>query len=62
VLVSWAGDGPEELPEALQILTLCIVVTSTGFTLVGKSAPADPENFDADLGSKLAYEDVLKQL
>jgi hypothetical protein len=33
-----------------------------GFTLVGKSAPASPENFDREKGQRFAYEDAIKQL
>jgi len=29
---------------------------------VGKSAPASADNFNADLGRKLAYEDAIRQL
>lgn len=48
--------------SALQCLTICIITTKNGFTLVGKSACASPENFDHDLGVKIAYEDARKQL
>ena len=33
-----------------------------GFTVIGKSAPASPENFDAAKGKLFAYEDAIKQL
>jgi hypothetical protein len=46
----------------LKMLTLCILVTKSGFTIVGKSAPASPENFDADLGRRFAREDAIRQL
>jgi hypothetical protein len=29
---------------------------------VGKSAPANAENFDAEVGKQLAYEDAIRQL
>lgn len=48
--------------EALSLLTICILVTVSGFMLVGKSAPASPENFNQELGEKIAYEDALRQL
>lgn len=59
------ADGAPPLPataEPLKILTLCIVVMKNGFTVVGKSAPASPENFNAEFGAKLAYEDCVRQL
>lgn len=43
-------------------LTLCVVVLKNGFTIVGKSAPASPANFNAELGRKLAYEDCVRQI
>lgn len=43
-------------------LTICILLLVNGFTLVGKSAPADPSNFDQEAGEKFAYEDALRQL
>ena len=48
--------------EPLSILSICIVVMSNGFTIIGKSAPASPANFNADFGRKLAYEDCIRQL
>ena len=47
---------------ALEVLSLCILVMRNGFTVIGKSAPASQENFNADLGARLAYEDAVRQL
>lgn len=47
---------------SLDTLTLCLLVTRSGFVIVGKSAPASAENFDPMLGRKLAYEDAVRQL
>lgn len=49
-------------PESLFTLTICLLVTRSGFTIIGKSAPASAANFDAELGAKLAYEDAVRQL
>jgi hypothetical protein len=48
--------------DACCVLTVCLVVMRNGFTVLGKSAPASPENFDAELGRKLAYEDAVRQI
>lgn len=48
--------------EHLGVLTVCFVVMRNGFVVVGKSAPASPENFSAELGRKLAYEDCVRQI
>lgn len=48
--------------ESMECLTVCILVLKNGFTIVGKSACASPENFDADLGHKIAKEDARRQI
>lgn len=48
--------------QSLDVLTVCLLVTRNGFTIIGKNAPASPDNFDAELGRKLAYEDAVRQL
>jgi hypothetical protein len=61
-----AGEAGDALSipthEAAKNLTLCILTMRNGFTIVGKSAPASPENFDAEKGRRVAYEDAIKQL
>jgi len=57
-----AATTAEPLDRALKNLTLCIVMMKNGFVVIGKSAPASPENFDAELGRKFAYEDAVRQL
>ncbi len=42
-------------------LTVAILLVDNGFYLVGKSAPVDPSNYDAEYGRKLAYDDALRQ-
>ena len=44
------------------ILTVCLCTMKNGFIVVGKSAPASPENFNADKGEAFAYEDCIRQL
>jgi len=43
-------------------LTICVILLQNGFSLVGKSAPADPGNFDAEVGRKFAREDAIRQM
>lgn len=38
----------------LELLTICVLVLKNGFTVTGESACASPENFDAELGRKIA--------
>ena len=51
-----------QTPDPLDILTVCILVMKNGFTVIGKSAPASPSNFNAALGYKFAREDAIRQL
>lgn len=54
-----------EVPRAiaqLQLMSICILVMKNGFTVVGTSAPASPENYDRELGRKFAYENAVRQL
>lgn len=59
-----ASDAFKDAPihSALFCLTLCVLVMKNGFTIVGKSACASPENFDAALGQKIALEDARRQI
>lgn len=36
------------------LLTFCVLVLKNGFTVTGESACASPENFDAEIGRKVA--------
>lgn len=54
--------GTTQANNPLALLTICILVMRNGFTVIGKSAPASPENFDEEKGRRFAYEDAIKQL
>lgn len=56
------GIGSGDQLTAVENLTICLLVLKNGFTIVGKSAPASPDNFNAELGRKLAYEDCVRQI
>lgn len=49
-------------PEVLPHLTICVLRLKNGFSLVGKSAPADAGNYNAELGRKFAREDAIRQM
>lgn len=51
-----------ELPQPLGLLTFCVLVLDNGFTIVGQSATASAENFDAELGKKIARTDALNKI
>lgn len=61
-----AGDAAAALGQpahdSMSLLTLCIITMRNGFVVIGKSAPASPENFDAEKGRVFAREDAIRQL
>ena len=46
----------------LSLLTFCVLVLRNGFTVTGESACASPENFDADMGRRMARQKAIDQL
>jgi hypothetical protein len=46
----------------LTLLTFCVLVLRNGFTVTGESACASPENFDADLGKKIARQAAFNKV
>lgn len=48
--------------QALQLLTFCVLVLRNGFTVTGESACASPENFDAELGRKIARQKAAEKI
>jgi hypothetical protein len=43
-------------------MTICAMKMVNGFVVIGKSAPADPANFNRELGQRFAREDCIRQL
>lgn len=43
-------------------LTVCALTLQNGFTVVGESAAASPENFDAEMGKKIARENARQKI
>ena len=43
-----------DIHPSLALLTFCVLVLKNGFTVTGESVCASPENFDAEVGRKIA--------
>ena len=43
-------------------LTVCCLTLRNGFTVTGESACASPENFDAELGKKIARQNARDKI
>lgn len=50
------------IPHSLSLLTFCVLVLKNGFTVTGESACASPENFDAELGRKIARANAINKV
>lgn len=48
--------------EPLGLLTFCVLVLRNGFTVTGESACASPENFDAEIGRKIARQNAVAKV
>jgi len=49
-------------PSEPATTTICVLTLQNGFTVVGKSACAEPANFNRELGQKIAYDDAVRQI
>ena len=49
-------------PQSLELLTFCVLVLKNGFTVTGESACASPENFDAEIGRKIARQNAREKI
>lgn len=61
--ITTSGDARDAIKDwpSLNSMTICLLVMRNGFVVIGKSAPLDPANFNAELGQKFAYEDAVRQ-
>jgi hypothetical protein len=50
------------VPPPLELLTFCVLVLRNGFTVTGESACASPENFDAEVGRKIARASAVDKM
>ena len=48
--------------KTLGLLTFCVLVLRNGFTVTGESACASPENFDAEVGRKIARQNAVQKI
>ena len=61
----WEGVSDEQCEKSalsLSLLTFCVLVLRNGFTVTGESACASPENFDAEIGRKIARQNAVQKI
>lgn len=49
-------------PKLAPHFTLAIVKLKNGYVVTGQSAPADPANYNEELGKKFAFEDAVRRV
>lgn len=52
----------EEYHRLTGVLTVCVLTLANGFTVTGESACASPENFDEEIGNKIARENAVNKI
>jgi hypothetical protein len=55
-------DIPLPASNPLSRLIFCVLVLRNGFTVTGESACASPENFNAEIGRKIAREKAIEKV
>ena len=57
------GQGAQVAANSpARLLTFCVLVLNNGFTVTGESACASPENFDAELGRRIARQNAVAKV
>jgi len=63
---TYSGREQPEFGEAdlasLDLLTFCVLVLRNGFTITGESACVSQENFDAEIGRKIARANAIEKI
>lgn len=63
---TYVGREKPQMDDAdlasLGLLTFCVLVLRNGFTVTGESACASPENFDAEIGRKIARQNAVNNI
>lgn len=52
----------QPVPENTKLLTICVLTLRNGFVVTGESACASPENFDRDIGQRIALENAKNKI
>ena len=56
------GNASPSALTSLGLLTFCVLRLRNGFTVTGESACASPENFDAEIGRKIARQNAVAKI
>lgn len=53
---------PVNASSPLNLLTICVLVLKNGFTVTGESACASPENYNQEIGRKIARQKAVEKI
>ena len=51
-----------EFHKVTDVLTICVLTLENGFTVTGESACASPENYDREIGEKIAKTNAVEKI
>ena len=51
-----------EFHKLTGVLTVCVLTLRNGFTVTGESACASPENYDREIGEKIAKDNAKEKI
>ena len=59
-----ADQATKDCPQfdQLRLLTFCVLMLRNGLPVTGESVCASPENFDAELGRKIARQNAISKV
>ena len=52
----------KDFHKLTDVLTVCVITLENGFTVTGESACASPENYDQEIGEKIAFENARDKI
>lgn len=55
-------QGSTSSHPSLSLLTFCVLVLRNGFTVTGESACVSPENFNAEIGRRIARQNAVQKI
>lgn len=55
-------DYYQEAHPTESLLTFCVLVLKNGFTVTGENACVSPENFDPEIGRKIARDNAVNKI
>jgi hypothetical protein len=56
------GCGSAVIYQEHELLTFCVLTLRNDFTVTGESACASPENFNEEIGRKVAKENAIQKI